>query len=195
MKPFLYILLCVLLIVVLSGCDDKPVDIPAESTPAAAAPFMPEMSYTPIDSDFLTGAYIGKEVSALTVPPENVFINSEKMVGYDYVSLCEVQGNLSVYVDNGQITSYVFGSTPFKDKEQFRESFDAVNQKVAELLSVDKAETVFVGQLDDGDEVDTVFAGNGILKAKYQQDGYSVSVSCCGVSEAATVIVECSGER
>ncbi len=193
MKTLLYIVLCILVIVMLSGCETTPEQQSAiESTITENTALMPEMVYTPIDNDFLTGAYLGKEASALTIAQDNIFIESEKMFGYDYVSLCGIKGNLSVYLEDGQIISYIFGSIPFKEKEVFRDNFNNANKKIAELLSMDEIEPTFMGQMNDGDEMDSVFEGNGVLKAEYIQNGRTVSISSCGVSEAATVIIECS---
>lgn len=192
MKSFLYIVLCILAIAILSGCDTKPEEPEVESIPAENAPLMPEMEYTTIDNAFIAGTYLGKETLAITISKDNVFVESEKMIGYDYVSLCDIKGNLSVYLNNGQITSYVFGSTPFKEKDKFRESFNNVNKKIAELLGMEEIQPAFMGQMNNCDEMDSVFGGNGILKAEYIQNGRTISVSSCGVSEAATVIIECS---
>lgn len=192
MKSFLYIVLCILAIAILSGCDTKPEEPEVESIPAENAPLMPEMKYTTIDNAFIAGTYLGKETLAITISKDNVFVESEKMIGYDYVSLCDIKGNLSVYLNNGQITSYVFGSTPFKEKDKFRESFNNVNKKIAELLGMEEIQPAFMGQMNNCDEMDSVFGGNGILKAEYIQNGRTISVSSCGVSEAATVIIECS---
>ena len=192
MKSFLYIVLCILAIAILSGCDTKPEEPEVESIPAENAPLMPEMEYTPIDNAFIAGTYLGKETSAITISKDTVFIESEKMIGYGYVSFCDIKGNLSVYLNNGQITSYVFGSTPFQEKDKFRESFNNVNKKIAELLGMEEIQPAFMGQMNNCDEMDSVFGGNGILKAEYIQNGRTISVSSCGVSEAATVIIECS---
>lgn len=132
MKSLLYIVLCILAIAILSGCDTKLEEPEVESIPAENAPLMPEMEYTPIDNAFIAGTFLGKDTSALTISKDNVFVENEKMLGYDYVSLCDIKGNLSVYLNNGQITSYVFGSTPLKKKTSF---VKALIMPIKKLLS------------------------------------------------------------
>lgn len=67
MKSLLYIVLCILAIAILSGCDTKLEEPEVESIPAENAPLMPEMEYTPIDNAFIAGTFLGKDTSALTI--------------------------------------------------------------------------------------------------------------------------------
>lgn len=193
MKFTLCIILCFSLTIIFAGCSGDKLSHNAESNVAVSSeyPLMPELKYTDISDLLLNGTAFGKAITECGLSQENMFIEDEKMQGYDYVSLFGMEGTLSVYLSDGKVTSFVFGSIPFENKDEFRDAFDDMNKKLAERLGEEIAAPVFFGSQGEGDEVDKVFAGTGVLSAEYKKSEVWISVKSCGVNETATVVVEC----
>ena len=194
MKFIICICMCLFLMLGLAGCSGgNSVDKSDSSVSASSEqPLMPELEYTDISELLLKGKAFGKGITECGLPPENLFVEDEKMQGYDYVSLFGLEGTLSVYLSDGNVTSFVFGSNPFESKEEFRQAFDNMNKQIAEKTGMETVLPVLFGAQGDGDEVDKVFSGTGVLSAEYKLSEISLSVKSCGVNETATIVVECA---
>lgn len=192
MKKILCFGICMILLVAVAGCTNAEApDTTAETVHSdEPQPLMPEIESTDIGGLMLDKTAFGKPVSECGLPQENLFIEDEKMQGYDYVSLCGIDGSLSVYLENGIISSFVFGSSPYDDKAEYSEAFNNANKLIAELCGQPLTEPVYNGEQSENDEIDRVFDGSGIMSVGYSAGNVVVTVRSCGVNGAATIVVE-----
>ena len=194
MKTLAYILLCILFIVVLSGCEDEAQDPVSEtmSLSDSSADNAFAIEYMDISEQFITGQMIGAEPANVGLKEENIFMQDNTMTGIDYVSLCGMNGNVVCYMDNGKISSCNFGSEAFTDPVEFNEQLISMNQQLAEKLGVEPAELTFTGfsGSEDADELKNVFDGNGTVRAEYQRNSCRITLIGMGVNQAATIVVE-----
>ena len=195
MKRFFLILLALLMVLaVFSGCGKKDASestAPITPTETEPKPVMPELEYTDVTS-MMCGELLGKKVEACGLPQDSVFLEGEQVTGFDYLCMGDVVGNVTCYFDENGITSYIFGSQPFDNVEDFKNAFDTINESIAGGLAQDVANASFYGGSNDEDKMESLFDGDGTIKAEYKTAEAIVTVTGCGVNNVATVIVECS---
>ena len=194
MKSILYILLCVLLIVILSGCEEEAISpiTETESTITALADNGFSIEYMDITDSFLTAGMLGAEPETVGLKAENIFMKDDTMTGIDYVSLCGTNGNVICYMEDNKISSCNFGSEAFTDPVEFNETLISMNRQVAEKLGLEPAELKFLGYdgNEEADELKKVFEGSGTVRAEYQLNSYKIVLLGMGVNQAATIVVE-----
>ncbi len=197
MKKFLLILLASLLVLtVFAGCGSKEDPAPQETSSESvteAKPVMPEIEYTDVTS-LMFGELLGKNVDACGLPQDSVFLTGDYVTGFDYMCMGDITGNLTCYLGENGITSYVFGSDPFDNVESFSDALNVVNDSIAGGLGQKVASTEFYGGSDE-DQMEALFSGQGTVKAEYKTDTVTVTVTGCGVNDVATIVVECSANR
>lgn len=189
----LCIVLALLTLFILSGCEDSPTvedstEIKATEEPA---PLIPEPEYADISEQMLSMNTYGKVATECGFNEDNCFLKDEKVNGYDYVSLFDVKGSLSVYLADGRVSSIVFGSEPFENAAQFDVAYSTVNEKLAGKLGVDIISPVLIGA-DESDDSQMLLNGKGYYLIEYKTDTIHVSLRSCGVKGTATIVVECS---
>lgn len=195
----LFIMLLVLLIVLatITGCSkDNISESTTPITPVETEPelVMPELEYTDVTS-MMYGELLGKTVETCGLPQDNIFLEGDEVVGFDYLCMGDVVGNMTCYFDESGITSYTFGSQPFDNAETFENTFDVINDCIAGGLSLDVAASTFYGGSDDQDQMESLFNGGGIIKAEYKTEDAVVTVTGCGINNVATIVVECAAVR
>lgn len=195
----LFIMLLVLLIVLatITGCSkDNVSESTTPITPVETEPelVMPELEYTDVTS-MMYGELLGKTVETCGLPQDNIFLEGDEVVGFDYLCMGDVVGNMTCYFDESGITSYTFGSQPFDNAETFENTFDVINDCIAGGLSLDVAASTFYGGSDDQDQMESLFNGGGIIKAEYKTEDAVVTVTGCGINNVATIVVECAAVR
>lgn len=198
MKTLAYILLCILFIVVLSGCEEEAQSPVSEtvSSPESSADDAFSIEYTDITEQFVTGQMLGTTPEAAGLKEENIFMQDGIMTGIDYVSLCGTNGNVVCYMEDGKIISCNFGSEAFADPIEFNERLISINRQLAEKLGVEPAELNFKesGGSEDADELKKVFEGSGTVRAEYQRNSCRITLIGMGVNQAATIVVELQSE-
>lgn len=190
----LYILLCFLALFALSGCEDRgavetSVDKGHTEQPA---PLIPELEYTEISGQIFSADIYGKAIKECDFNEENCFLKDERVYGYDYVSLFGVKGTLSVYLDEGRISSIVFGSEPFNKTADFNDSYADMNEQLSEKIGADIVSPVLMGADETDDDAEMLLNGNGYYLSEYRSDTIHAELKSCGVKGTATIVVECS---
>ena len=198
MKRFFLILLALLMVLaVLSGCsknNGSESTTPITPTETEQKPVMPELEYTDVTS-MMYGELLGKKVETCGLPQDSVFLEGEQVTGFDYLCMGDVVGNVTCYFDEDGITSYTFGSQPFENAEDFKNAFDIINDSIAGGLGQDVAASTFYGGSDAEDQMESLFGGRGTIKATYKTADAAVTVTGCGVSNVATIVLECAAVR
>lgn len=128
----------------------------------------------------------------LNLPMENVFIENERMTGFDYILLSGVRGTLTVYKNGGKVSSLLFSSTPFNDENEFSAVLDEVNSDIAGRCGMKIAEPVFTFKGEKTDEVKMIFDGTGVISYKYDTEKLKINIRGCGVNGEAAIMVEVS---
>ncbi len=195
MKKLIILFLCFVTVISLfAGCtqDEKSPETTDLPITEPSAPQMPEIEYTDVVS-LICGDIIGKPEDNFGLPEELVFLTGENVIGYDYVSVGDLIGNLTCYYDETGIYSAAFGSAPYKNKDEFSSAFEVVSQLISEKLGVEITETTFNGGNEDEDKLESLFAGKCIMIAEYKTSKATVKVTGGGVNGMATVVVECGG--
>lgn len=196
-RLFIILLVLVMVLATITGCSKNNVSesttpiTPVETEPE---PVMPDLEYTYV-TEMMYGALLGKTVETCGLPQDNVFLEGDKVVGFDYLCMGDVVGNMTCYFDENGITSYTFGSQPFDNAEIFENTFDVINDSIAGGLGLDVAASTFYGGSDDQDQMESLFNGGGIIKAEYETADVVVTVTGCGVNNVATIVVECAAVR
>ena len=193
MKRLLLILLSLCLIIgCFAGCshkeEPKVTDEVTQST-EEPKPVFPELEYTDVSAVML-GSYLGKAPEECGIPEDSLFMTGDGVNGYDYVALGEIKGNLTCYRSDNGVYSFIFGSNPYEDNTEFTTALNTVNASIAKGLGLDAKEPTFTGG-DTEDAMTAVFEGKGVLISEYQGEGFTVSVTGCGVNGVATIAVEC----
>ncbi len=186
-------LICTVAISVLfTGCKktDEAPQITENSETETAAPETPEIEYSSVLS-LVCGDLLGKNEETVGLPNELVFLTGDNVIGYDYVSVGDVKGNLTCYLNESGIYSGVFGSGPYETQDAFSAALSQVNEIIAEQLGVEKKSPEFSGGDEEVDELESLFSGKGVMLAEYETDTAIVSVTGCGVNGIATIVVEC----
>lgn len=196
MKYIGAIILCILLIIMFSGCDD---DLP-EKIDLSADPF--EDTSTVFDKEtidvtepFLKGEFIGKKASETVLPADNKFYEGNDAVGFSELSVCEAEGSITCHLSNDRITSVSFGTKQFLDMAEFNECLKTVNQKVASLFKTATAEIKYHGMGETDDELKSVMSGGGTFSSEYEIGNTIVSVKGVGTNDTGTVMIEVSNKR
>lgn len=194
MKRILCMLLMVCcLVTCFAACSkETPTEDPATDavTNEPEVPVTPDIEYTDV-LKLMNGDLLGKSDSECGLPEESLFLTGDNVVGYDYVCIGDVIGNMTFYLKDGLVTSYVFGSAPYSTAEEFSTVFDAMNASISGYLDTEVKESVFHGGSSDEDTMESLFAGKGVMTAEYVTDDYIVTVTGCGVNVVATLVVEC----
>lgn len=194
MKKILCLLLMACCIVsCFAACsNDKPADesVTDAVTPASEVPKVPDIEYTDI-LDLMNGDLLGKSDSECGLPEDSLFLTGDDVVGFDYVCIGDAIGNITFYLKDGLISSYVFGSAPYRTVDEFSTAFDTINGSISDCLGTDVKASSFQGGSSEEDAMESLFAGQGVMIAEYVTDNYTVSVNGCGVNGVATVVVEC----
>lgn len=128
----------------------------------------------------------------LNLPMENVFIENERMTGFDYILLSGVRGTLTVYKNGGKVSSLLFSGTPFNDENEFSTVLDDMNNDIANRCGMKIAEPVFTFKGEKTDEVKMIFDGTGVVSYKYDTEKLKINIRGCGVNEEAAIMVEVS---
>lgn len=198
MKRIFLILLSLLMVLsVFVGCSKNDVSestVPVTPVETEPEPVMPELEYTDV-SKMMFGELLGKTAETCGLPQDNVFLEGDKVIGFDYLCMGDVVGNMTCYFDESGITSYTFGSQPFENAETFENAFDIINDSVAEGLGQEVVASTYYGGSNDEDRMESLFAGNGIIKAEYKTADVVVTVTGCGVNNVATIVIECAAVR
>ena len=195
MKRFFLILLALLMVAaVFSGCSKN--DVSESTTPIAPTetepkPVAPELEYTDVTS-MMYGELLGKKVDNCGLPQDSLFLEGDKVKGFDYLCMGDVVGNVTCYFDESGITSYTFGSQPFDNAETFKTAYDIINDSIAGGLGQDVAASTFHGGSNDEDQMESLFKGNGVIKSVYKTADVVVTVTGCGVNNVATIVIECA---
>ena len=196
-RLFIILLVLVMVLATITGCSKNNVSesttpiTPVETEPE---PVMPDLEYTDV-TEMMYGALLGKTVETCGLLQDNVFLEGDKVVGFDYLCMGDVVGNMTCYFDENGITSYTFGSQPFDNAEIFENTFDVINDSIAGGLGLDVAASTFYGGSEDQDQMESLFNGGGIIKAEYETADVIVTVTGCGVNNVATIVVECAAVR
>ncbi len=196
MKKVLILLLCfVLLISVFSGCSKDNKEPVSSDTPitGSSVPEIPEIEYSDV-SALICGDIIGKPYDDFGLSEELVFLTGENLIGYDYVNVGEMSGNLTCYYSESGIYSAIFGSAPYDNQDKFTSAFEKANKLISEKLGVEIKESTYHGGNEDEDKLEALFAGKCVLISEYDANGICVTVTGCGVNDVATVVIECSSE-
>ena len=123
MKKILCLLLaaCFILACFSACAKDKPDDEPVTDnvTEEAPKPVMPDIEYTDV-LDLMNGDLLGKAESECELPEESLFLTGDNVVGYDYVCIGDAIGNMTLYLTGGVVSSYVFGSAPYDNTDEFQ---------------------------------------------------------------------------
>ena len=191
-------ILCLLLMVCcLATCfvacsKEAPPDNPVTDvvTNESEVPATPDIEYTDV-LELMNGDLLGKSDSECGLPEESLFLTGDNVVGYDYVCIGDVIGNMTFYLKDGLVTSYVFGSAPYSTVDEFSTAFDTMNGSVSDCIGTDVKASAFHGGSSDEDAMESLFAGKGVMTAEYVTDDYVVTVTGCGVNGVATLVVEC----
>ena len=152
-------------------------------------PVFPDPEFTDVTAVML-GTCLGKAPEDCGIPEDSLFMTGDGVHGYDYVTLGEIKGNLTCYWSDNGVYSFIFGSNPYEDNAKFTDVFNTVNTLIANGLNADAKEPTFTGA-ETEDAMTTVFEGKGVLISEYQGEGFTVSVTGCGVNGVATIAVEC----
>lgn len=128
----------------------------------------------------------------LNLPTENIFIENERMTGFDYILLSGVFGTLTVYKNGGTVSSLLFSGTPFNDENKFSAALDEVNSDIADRCGMEIAEPVFTFKGEKTDEVKMIFDGTGVVSYKYDSEKLKINIRGCGVNGEAAIMVEAS---
>ena len=153
-------------------------------------PFVPEIECGDILA-FMNGEFLGKSITECNFPEDSLFLTGDNVVGYDYVCIENTQGNITFYLEDGYISSYVFGSVPYSDVNEYKNALEVVNKKIAELLKTNEKEFEFGGGSSKEDEMESLFSGKCIAKAEYSHSSSKITVTGCGINGVATIVVEC----
>ncbi|MBQ6688871.1 MAG: hypothetical protein IJN02_06490 [Bacteroidales bacterium] len=198
MKRLFIILLALLMVLMtITGCSKNNISesttpiTPVETEPE---PIMPELEYTDVTA-MMYGELLGKKVETCGLPQDSIFLKGDKVVGFDYLCMGDVVGNMTCYFDENDITSYTFGSQPFDNAEAFENAFNVINDGIAGGLGQNVAEATFYGGTTDKDQMESLFGGSGIIKAEYKTADVVVTVTGCGVNNVATIVVECAAVK
>lgn len=194
MKKILYLLLvfCYILVCFSACAKDKPQDEPITDsvTEEVPKPVIPDIEYTDV-LDLMNGDLLGKADSECGLPEESLFLTGDNVVGYDYVCIGDAIGNMTLYLTDGVINSYVFGSAPYDNADEFQRAFDEMNSNISDCLGAEVKASSFHGGSSDEDAMESLFAGKGVMTAEYVTDEFTVAVTGCGVNGVATIVVEC----
>ena len=139
----------------------------------------------------MNGEFLGKSITECNFPEDSLFLTGDNVVGYDYVCIENTQGNITFYLEDGYISSYVFGSVPYSDVNEYKNALEVVNKKIAELLKTNEKEFEFGGGSSKEDEMESLFSGKCIAKAEYSHSSSKITVTGCGINGVATIVVEC----
>lgn len=193
----LYVLICILLFLAMTACESQEnAEIVTDvNSSAEQKMLMPEMEYAEIAEKMLHADTYGKPISECGLNEENVYLSDEKMYCYDYVSLFDVHGTLSVYLSESKVSSIVFGSEPFEDIAKFQKTYADINEKTAGALEQNIKEPSFRGAAADQDESERLLNGTGYYLTEYETDVVRISVKSCGVNGVATIVVECAPKK
>lgn len=198
MKRLFIILLTLLMVLMtITGCSKNNISesttpiTPVETEPE---PIMPELEYTDVTA-MMYGELLGKKVETCGLPQDSIFLEGDKVVGFDYLCMGDVVGNMTCYFEENGITSYTFGSQPFDNAETFENAFNVINDSIAGGLGQNVAASTFYGGSEDKDQMESLFNGGGIIKAEYKTTDVVVTVTGCGVNNVATIVVECSAVK
>lgn len=194
MKKILCLILtiCIALVCFSACTENKPAEEQATHnvTDEAPEPLMPEIEYTDV-LYLMDGELLGKADSECGLPEESLFLTGDNVVGYDYVCIGDAIGNITFYLTDDVITSYVFGSAPYDNADEFQCAFDEMNGKISDCLGTEIKSSSFHGGSPEEDTMESLFAGKSVMVADYVTDDFTVSVSGCGVNGIATIVVEC----
>lgn len=194
MKKILCLLLaaCFILACFSACAKDKPDDEPVTDnvTEEAPKPVMPDIEYTDV-LDLMNGDLLGKADSECGLPEESLFLTGDNVVGYDYVCIGEAIGNMTLYLTDGVVSSYVFGSAPYENTDEFQRAFDEMNGNISDCFGTDIKASAFHGGNSEEDAMESLFAGKCVMTAEYVTDEFTVTVTGCGVNGVATIVVEC----
>ena len=193
MKRLLLILLSLCFIIgCFAGCSHeeelKVTDVVTQNT-EEPKPVFPDPEFTDVTAVML-GTCLGKAPEDCGIPEDSLFMTGDGVHGYDYVTLGEIKGNLTCYWSDNGVYSFIFGSNPYEDNAKFTDVFNTVNTLIANGLNTDAKEPTFTGA-ETEDSMTAVFEGKGVLISEYQGEGFTVSVTGCGVNGVATIAVEC----
>lgn len=193
MKRLLLILLSLCLVIsCFVGCSHKEEpNVTDEVTQKTEEPkpLFPETEFTDVTAVML-GTCLGKAPEDCGIPEDSLFMTGDGVHGYDYVALGEIKGNLTCYWSDNGVYSFIFGSNPYEDNTEFTAALNTVNAMVAKGLVLDVKEPIFTGG-ETEDALTAVFEGKGVMMCEYQGEGFTVSVTGCGVNGVATIVVEC----
>lgn len=185
MKTILGFILLVLLFISLCGCSDET---PTEGVASMPAKSVFTQEYIEISDFFFKEDFIDKSKESLPIPKTNLFMENNKSIGFDYVSMFGIEGNITFTVEEGKVFSATFGSRSYIEKNLFKHELASANQKIAEMLNVNLKEFDYVGP-DETDEYESLFLGKGILKAVYGTGKTIITLSAIGTNNEAVITV------
>ena len=193
MKRLLLILLSLCFVVgCFAGCSHKEEPKVTEEVTQATEdtkPVFPALEYTDV-SVIMLGSCLSKAPEACGIPEDSLFMTGDGVRAYDYVALGEIKGTLTCYWSDDGVYSFIFGSNPYDDNTEFTNALNTVNTLIASGLNTDAKEPTFTGA-ETEDAMTAVFEGKGVLISEYQGEGFTISVTGCGVNGVATIAVEC----
>lgn len=193
MKRLCFILLSLCLVLCcFAGCTKE--ENPSETGQTSQVteeptPVFPEVECTDV-AYLVKGEYLGREITDCGLPEDSLFMIGDGVYGYDYVSLGGIEGTLTCYFADEGVYSFLFGSDPYEKNEAYKSAFETLNDLIASSVGTDVKDPTFTGG-ETEDEMTALFEGKGVLICEYTADGYTVSVTGCGVNGVATIAIEC----
>lgn len=185
MKTGLEFILLVLWFILLCGCSNE---IPIESIALKPEKSIFTQEYIEISDCFFEEGFIGKSKDSIPIPKTNLFMENDNSLGFDYVTMFEMNGNITFTLEEGKVFSASFGSNSYIEKNPYKHTLTATNQKIAKMLNVSLKEFDYVGP-EEMDEYEALFSGKGILKSVYETGDTIITLSAIGTNNEAVITV------
>ena len=185
MKTGLGFILLILLFISLCGCSDE---IPIENVVSASEKNIFTQEYTEISDFFFKEGFIGESKDSIPIPKTNLFMENDNSLGFDYVTMFGMKGNITFTLEEGKVFSATFGSNSYIEKNLYKHTLTAANQKIAKMLNVTLKEFDYVGP-EEMDEYESLFSGKGILKSVYETGDTIITLSAIGTNNEAVITV------